>query len=113
MEPNYNPRLDPAIKYIQDNPHEMPSMTDMAKLCGLSNSYFSRLFHKELGVNFVAYLNNKKIADACRILERNSSVSVMELSRDLGFSDASYFIRIFRRITGTTPYAYRKKYYRR
>ena len=101
-------RLSPALDFMKNNPGSMPSMTDMARLCELSDSYFSRLFHKEMGLSFVHYLNAHKVQIAKDILSDDDIISIRELSDRLGFTDVSYFIRIFKQITGTTPYSYRK-----
>ena len=103
-------RLKPALDYIRDNPDKMPTLGEMASLCGLSVSYFSRLFHREIGISFINYVNKTKVEAACARLREAEKVQVALISDELGFSDASYFIRVFKKTTGTTPNGYRKKY---
>ena len=103
-------RLKPALDFIHANPDKMPMLGEMANLCGLSVSYFSRLFHREIGVSFINYVNKYKVDMACERLRSPAKLHVAELSRELGFSDASYFIRVFKKITGMTPNGYRKRF---
>ena len=82
-------------------------MKEMADLCNLSPAYFSRLFKKEMGENFTDYVNRRKIGLAKETL-RGGKESVSEIAARLGFQDASYFVKVFRRYEGITPTAYRK-----
>ena len=101
----------PAVAYVKNHRHEMVTMTDMAKLCHLSPSYFSRLFRRELGENFINYVNRQKMQWAKERL-RSSNDSVVQIAQELGFMDSSYFISVFKKFEGTTPLVYRQHKYR-
>lgn len=101
----------PAVAYVNNHRHEMVSMNDMAKLCHLSPSYFSRLFRRELGENFINYVNRKKMQWAKQRL-RGSNDSVVQIAQELGYMDSSYFISVFKKFEGTTPLVYRQHKYR-
>ena len=103
--------LYPAIAYINDHPTETVSMKDMAELCHLSPSYFSRLFSRELGETFVNYVNRGKIERAKKQL-RESSMSISQIAADAGYIDTSHFIQLFKRFEGVTPTVYRQYNYR-
>lgn len=103
--------LYPAIAYMNDHPAETLSMKDMAELCHLSPSYFSRLFSRELGETFVNYVNRKKI-DRAKQLLRESSLSVSQIATEVGYIDTSHFIQLFKRFEGVTPTMYRQYNYR-
>ena len=96
----------PAITYIERNRHERISMQDMAKLCHLSTSYFSKLFLKETGENYTDYFNRKKINWAKDALS-NTDENINLISLNLGFQDTSYFVKVFKRYEGITPSQYR------
>lgn len=98
----------PAIAYISEHPTEMIKMQDMAELCHLSPSYFSRLFFRESGENFVDYVNRRKIEMAKSMLN-STSFSVTYISNSLGFQDTSYFVKLFKRYEGITPLMYKKQ----
>ena len=99
--------LLPALQYIAENRGQLITQTQMAELCHLSPSYFSRLFTQEMGCNFSQYIATQKIAWAKQLLE-NSDDSIEKISENLGFSSAAYFIKVFKKYEGITPFLYRK-----
>lgn len=102
-----NPTLQPAFDYIYSHKDESYSLQSMAQLCHISPSYFSRAFAKETGDNFSVFISRLKIEWAKQLLE-STDQSINQISNDLGFCDAGYFIKMFRKHAGMTPAAYRK-----
>ena len=100
----------PAVAYVHNHRQEMVTMNDMARLCHLSPSYFSRLFRREMGENFINYVNRIKVQWAKERL-RSSNDSVVQIAQELGYMDSSYFISVFKKFEGTTPLAYRQHKY--
>ena len=105
-----NNQLYPAVRYIDEHPEEAVTMHDMAELCHLSHSYFSKLWLRDMGDNFTNYVNRRKTELAMQRLQ-NTSESISFIASSLGFSDTSYFIKVFKKVTGTTPLAYRQHKY--
>ena len=101
----------PAIAYLQDHRQELVAMSDMAQLCHLSPSYFSRLFRRETGETFINYMNRQKVQWAKEML-KNSNTPVSQIAAELGYMDSSYFINVFKRFEGTTPLVYRQHKYK-
>ena len=101
----------PAVAYVHNHRQEMVTMNNMARLCHLSPSYFSRLFRREMGENFINYVNRIKVQWAKERL-RSSNDSVVQIAPELGYMDSSYFISVFKKFEGTTPLAYRQHKYR-
>ena len=101
----------PAVAYIRDHPRENVSMKEMADLCHLSPSYFSRLFNRETGETFVSYVNRQKIRLAKEEL-RGTNKSINQISSDVGYLNVSNFIAVFKRLEGVTPSVYRQHMYR-
>jgi len=99
--------LKPAIEYIYDHKSENVKLEKMAKICHISPSYFSRLFKKETGENFSNYVSKLKIEWAKSLLEE-TDMQVNEISDELGFSESGYFIKIFKKYEGVTPFLYMK-----
>ena len=97
----------PAIAFIRDHPRENVSMKEMADLCHLSPSYFSRLFNREVGETFVNYVNRQKIELAKEQL-RGTNKSVAQIAGDVGYLNVSNFIAVFKRMEGVTPSLYRQ-----
>ena len=98
-----------AIEYIDNNIYESITLKKISFICNLSQCYFSKLFKKETGINFIEYLNMKKIAKAKQLLI-NTDKAINNISLDLGFEDCGYFIRIFKKLEGTTPKKFRDMY---
>ena len=97
----------PALSFIRDHPRENVSMKEMADLCHLSPSYFSRLFNREVGETFVNYINRQKIELAKEQL-RGTRKSVAQIAGDVGYLNVSNFIAVFKRMEGVTPSIYRQ-----
>jgi two-component system response regulator YesN len=97
------------IKRIVDIKIDDPDITrDMiAELVKINPEYLSRLFHKETGMPLVNYIQKRKIEKACRLF-REEKFSVSEVASRLGYSNFSYFAKIFKKNTGYSPAEYRK-----
>ena len=93
-------------RYIQANYHTELSMQDVARAMNYSDAYFCKLFKQCFKVNFSAYLNEYRITRARELLQ-TTRLNVREISVACGYSDANYFARVFKRITGLTPTEYR------
>lgn len=102
-----NSVIYPAVAFIRNHPRDNISMKDMASLCHLSPSYFSRRFSQEMGETFVNYINRQKIELAKELL-RGTSKSVNQISNEVGYQNTSNFIAVFKRIEGVTPSLYRQ-----
>ena len=73
----------------------------------LSPSYFSKLFKTETGINYSTYLNQVRVEKSKELL-LNEDLTLVEISNLVGFEEQSYFTKVFRRITGTTPGKFRE-----
>jgi len=70
--------------------------------------YISTLFKKHYRVGVVEYIRSVRLAHACRLLEEGT-LSVSQVAEASGFRDALYFSRVFKKIVGLSPRAYREK----
>lgn len=106
-EKQQNSILQPALSFIIENKEIMVTQKDAAKLCNLSQGHFSRMFHKEMGDSFSNFYAKLKIEWAKeRLFNTDDLISV--ISYDLGYNEPSYFVKTFKKITGTTPSKMRK-----
>ncbi len=97
--------LAPAIAYLEEHfCEDAPSIPALARLCGVSDSYFRKLFLKEFSVPCSVYLRNKRLDYAARLLE-SGVYSVTEVSLLCGFGDPAYFSREFKKRFAISPRA--------
>lgn len=101
-----HPALNAAFDYIYAHKSDPIHLEDVANACYLSPSYFSRLFKKEIGISFNAYVSKLKILWAKSLLE-TTTMPISQISDALGFSDSGYFIKKFKSHFGVTPGLYR------
>lgn len=104
---HYSREIEAAVKYIHLHLHVPVTLEETAEAAGISASYLSRLFKKETGMLFVDYIQKERIEAACNMLTY-SDYTAAQISEYLCFSTQSYFIKIFRKYTGTTPAKYKK-----
>ena len=85
-----------------------PSFTQaqLAERLNLSRSTLSQLFNGEMGVTFSDYLNDKRIAHACELLESNPDIPVTQLAEEVGYRSRTTFYNHFKRVKGCTPKEY-------
>jgi transcriptional regulator GlxA family with amidase domain len=82
---------------------------EMVRRSGLAERTFKRRFTEATGFPPIDYVQRLRIEDAKRRLERTDT-SADEISWKVGYEDAAFFRRLFKRITGLTPGAYRKRF---
>lgn len=101
--------LMPAVYFVKQKFREKIRSEDVASACEMSAFRFSRAFHETFGLTFQDYLLRYRILEACRLL-RHPDANVTEVAYSVGFNDASYFSRAFRRFIGTSPSAYNAEF---
>ena len=102
-------KLQPAIDYLHKNYAREISVYEMASLCHLSYSYFSRSFKKLMQRSFNDYLNYIRITEAEKLLI-TTDLNITEIAFRVGFTSTSYFIRIFNEYKCTSPTKFRKNF---
>lgn len=102
-------RIMRTVRYISDHIYDRLDMDELAAIACVTKSYLIRLFSNALGVSPVRYVNRKKVERA-QLLLMTEAIHVKEVAFRLGYEDHSYFIRMFRKITGITPNDYRRRY---
>lgn len=102
-----NQLVEIAKEYITEHYFEKISLSDVADKIGVTPSYLSTLFQKQLEKGFVDYLNEVRIERACTYLQQNY-LKTYEIAYKVGFNDEKYFSKVFRKVKGCPPSAYRK-----
>ncbi len=85
---------------IRENVKEHYSVSDLAKKCNISLSHFRRLFTYYTSKSPIEFINTEKISKAKELLAKG--MPIKQVAEETGFEDVFYFMRIFKKITGTT-----------
>nr|WP_317438837.1 response regulator [uncultured Enterocloster sp.] len=113
-EPEEPDRLGQAAekirRYIRKNYMKDISMQDAARMMNYSDAYFCKLFKQCFDQNFTAYLARFRINEARRLLQ-DKNASVRGVSMLVGYYDANYFAKVFKRIAGMNPSEYRDSFH--
>ena len=102
-------RIRLCISYIRRHIYEPISISELSGIARVSKDHLIRLFKKECGMTPIKYINLKKIERA-QLLLTTENIAVKEVGYLLGFSDITYFNRVFRNITGISPTQFRQGY---
>ena len=95
------------LAYIAANHTTDLTLQHIAQLFYTNPSYLSRLFKQHTGLTFCNYLNNYRIKEANKLLAETDR-TITEIALDCGFNSLNNFCKCYKKITGTTPLAYRK-----
>ena len=101
--------INQAKQYIQEHYAESLSLEEVSSQAGFSSSYFSTLFRKETGKNFLEYLTDVRIEEAKRLLRRSGD-TIEQIGKAVGMNDYKRFSKTFKKITGISPKEYRNLY---
>ena len=93
--------------YIESHLEEDLDRGSLAKRFGISPEHLSRLFHRDMDVSLVAYITNAKL-EYCRRMFDTTDCSVHEAAERVGYTNFSYFTKLFRKAYGCTPQEYRR-----
>ncbi len=103
--------LNRALDYIGTHYMHPIRAEDVARHVGLSPNYFSSIFKAELGCTFRRYLNQVRV-EKSQVLLLTPGLSILQICSMCGFEDQSYFVKVFRKYTGTTPARFRDQHSR-
>jgi two-component system response regulator YesN len=93
--------VEAALRMIDDNLREDLTLHSVAERLYINSSYLSRLFKQETGKSFSAYVLERKMEQAKRVLLEGAKV--YDAAEAAGYRDVSYFTKVFRKYWGVTP----------
>lgn len=105
----YTSNVRAAINCIQFNMDEPQlSLKMIANSVGANASYLSHQFNQEVGISIPEYIARMRVEEAQNLLLSSVDFPVGQIAAAVGFQDVNYFSKIFKRIAGCTPSAYRQ-----
>jgi AraC-like DNA-binding protein/quercetin dioxygenase-like cupin family protein len=100
-------RIQAVYGYVEDNFQEEVNLDEAARRTNMTVPAFCRYFKKLTRKTFSQFVNEYRIAHACRLLG-DDQLTIAAVSFECGFNNLSHFNRQFRQITGFSPRDYRK-----
>jgi AraC family transcriptional regulator len=101
--------LRQARALLQERFAEGLTLEEIALAVGVHPAHLASVFRAQHGCTVGDYLRRLRIEFACREIAR-SDTPLVEIALDAGFANQSHFTRIFKRLTGMTPAAYRRAF---
>lgn len=100
-------KFSAVTDYMYEHCTDKITMEKVAEFAGFSKYHFSRIFKEYYQMSFPEYIASLRISKATELLE-NSSLSILEIAMQSGFSNLSSFNRAFKEINNCTPSQFRK-----
>ncbi|HEY5703448.1 MAG TPA: helix-turn-helix domain-containing protein [Gammaproteobacteria bacterium] len=109
----HNPHADSAVRncenWLAKHFREKNCITQVVKFSKIPERSLKRRFKSATGSSLIEYIQNQRIEEAKRLLETDD-MAVEEISNRVGYEDAAFFRRLFKRTTGLRPGQYRKMF---
>jgi AraC family transcriptional regulator, melibiose operon regulatory protein len=102
------PPLKKAMIFIRQNYTKKITLTQICSYCSVSPQHMIRLFRAILHVTPIQYVNRLKIAYSKELM-RITSLSIKEIADELGFESPYYFSRLFKKVEGVYPTAFKER----
>ena len=103
-----DPRLAKAVRYIRDNFHRPLKISELVRHVGLSRQSLQNYFQMQLHRSMHQHLSTVRIAHATQLMRRGDE-GLARIAQASGFRDYQHFHRVFRKLTGLTPSAWRQR----
>ncbi len=108
VEPDADPHFHALLSYVREHAEGKLLLEDVAAAFNYNRNYLCTLFKRHTGQTFVQYLTDVRMRQACRMLAQTDQ-GLDAIARQCGLGDAVYFNKVFRKHTGATPAAYRRR----
>lgn len=96
--------IESAVEYLKKHIYDSNLKIDkLHQLCGISHTYFSKIFLLEFGMSPKEYITERRMAHAKVIIDSGEMDSVKQLALSVGYTDALYFSKVFKKHYGMSP----------
>ena len=103
--------IAPAISYLKNHIYDSDlNIQTLITLCGVSGTYFYKIFHQNYSMTPQKYILNKRLSQAKSIIDNGDLNCISEIATLVGFNDPLYFSRAFRKKYGVSPSHYTKQH---
>ena len=100
--------LSKVLRFLKGNYTRPITSKTLCQEFACSRSHLSHTFNQAMGITLKEYLNVLRIEGAKQLLH-SSELNITEIAFSIGFSDGNYFTNVFKKHTGISPSAYRKR----
>ena len=104
----YNLSVYAVVRYVDNNFYSFPTIRDIARNLGYSESHISHTFREKMGISLRDYICRKKIEASLDFLSAGR-YSVTQISQMLNYSSLQAFSKAFQKIMGCSPTEYQKR----
>ena len=106
--PNLKPLTHLAVTYIKEHLADNLTVKDTAKALTVNANYLSTLFHRDMGMTFIDFVNRERTKQAAALL-KHTSLQIQQIASAVGYNNTSYFAKQFVRFLGVSPSHYRRE----
>ena len=105
--PDLKPLANLAVTYIKEHLADNLTVKGTAKALTVNADYLSSLFHREVGMPFIDFVNRERTNQAAGLL-RHTNLQIQQIASAVGYNNTSYFAKQFVRFQGISPSQYRR-----
>lgn len=105
--PQLKPLTHLAVTYIKEHLADNLTVKDTAEVLTVNANYLSGLFHQDMGMTFIDFVNRERTKQAAALL-RHTNLQIQQIASAVGYNNTSYFAKQFLRFHGVTPSHYRR-----
>ena len=100
----------PAVTYLKKHLYDRELKIELLpRLCGVSGTYFRKIFQTHYGMSPQKYMQEKRLSHAKAVMDTGLYDSIAQIAQSVGFNDPLYFSRVFRKKYGVSPMQYVKQ----
>ena len=101
--------IEKICRYLEVHYNEDISLEEAASMIGFSSFYFTKLMKEYMNMSYVDYITSLRVDKAKQLLEK-TKMSVKDVGIAVGYENANYFTRVFKRIEGVAPSQYKNRF---
>ena len=103
---NKKPLINLVIQYVKEHLIEDLTVKEIAYELNVNANYLSNVFHREMKIKIIDFINEERIKQSISLL-KNTNMQIQEIAQMVGFNDASYFTKTFKKVCNKSPKEYR------